>query len=307
MEPIFIGVDTGNRCIKTASNVFVAGVKVSEKEPAFKIDTLIYNNVYYTLTHDRVAYLQDKTESEEYFALTLFAIAKELEEREIDTEAVVPIKLGVGLPPSHLERLKDSFKEYFNRGVVSFEYKDKTIKIDIRFVQVFSQAYAAIYKDFAKIRNFDEAYIVDIGGYTTDIIALHNGKVNPSVCRSIDMGLIQLYNKVSWKIHDTYGRNPSESSIDRAMATHEEIAPTMPILEIINDETTTYIAELLRKLAEFGVDLTFTKGIFVGGGSERFKPWIEKSEYVFEPYFITSIFANAQGYEALLAALNPNK
>ena len=83
MKPIIIGVDTGNRCIKTVHNVFVSGINKQKAKPIQSKEVLKYNDEYYTLTKKRVNYLQDKTENDEYFALTLFGIAKELKFRGI--------------------------------------------------------------------------------------------------------------------------------------------------------------------------------------------------------------------------------
>lgn len=301
---LIIGVDTGNRCIKTANHVFVSGVKKSNVEMPFQQGVLKFNDNYYMLSQERVIYLQDKTESEEYFVLALYAIAKELETRGIATDNVIPISLGLGLPPSHLPRLKDKFKKYFNRGQVSFIYNKKLIQIDIQDVSVFSQGYAAIFMDYEQISKFNKSYIVDIGGYTTDVISLTHGRIDPDFCESLDMGLIQLYNRLTRQIHKKYGRSPSESQIDEMISEGREILPDYQLMSIVNFETNAYITELMRKLSEYGIDLKFSKGIFVGGGAERFKNWIEKSEYVSEPYFITNVHANAQGYEAFLNSLN---
>ena len=69
MKPIIIGVDTGNRCIKTVHNVFVSGINKQKAKPIQSKEVLKYNDEYYTLTKKRVNYLQDKTENDEYFAL----------------------------------------------------------------------------------------------------------------------------------------------------------------------------------------------------------------------------------------------
>ena len=91
-----------------------------------------------------------------------------------------------------------------------------------------------------------------------------------------------------------------KDEVDEMMKTGREISPKYPMLDIVNAEATKYIEELMRKLSEYKVDLVFSKGVFVGGGSERFKEWIERSDYVLEPYFVLNVHANAQGYESLI-------
>ena len=76
---MIISVDQGNKSIKTPNALFTSGLSVSEGLQGFKTDYICWNNKYYTLTEQRIAYLRDKTEDERFYVLTLFAIAKELE------------------------------------------------------------------------------------------------------------------------------------------------------------------------------------------------------------------------------------
>ena len=76
---MIISVDHGNKSIKTPNALFTSGLIVSEGLQGFKTDYICWNNKYYTLTEQRIAYLRDKTEDERFYVLTLFAIAKELE------------------------------------------------------------------------------------------------------------------------------------------------------------------------------------------------------------------------------------
>lgn len=57
------------------------------------------------LERTRLSYMRDKTQDDRYFILTLFAIAKELENRGNYTP-VEQIQLAVGLPPEHFGALK---------------------------------------------------------------------------------------------------------------------------------------------------------------------------------------------------------
>lgn len=301
MSEIIIGVDTGNRCIKTPSTTFVAGLKAFDRAPAFRGGLLEYGGKYFVASHDRLAYLQDKTKNDDYFMLTLIAIAKELNCRKIPDDKPVRIHLGVGLPPSHLPRLSERFKTYFLRGAVDFAYNEKPYHIAIDDVTVFAQGYAAIFADFATIKRETTAYIVDMGGYTTDVIALRHGAVDLAFCESLDYGIIQLYNGIGAKIHSAFGRRPCEEQIDDMLSADGEASEMQGIAE---REAQTYVDELMRKLLELGVDLTLSKGIFVGGGAARLQTLIEASEYVRKPMFLKDLRANACGYEAFIQAFS---
>lgn len=302
-ENIIIGVDTGNRCIKTVSHAFVSGLKTFDTRPAFQSNLLEYNGKFFVPSNERIAYLQDKTQSDDYFILSLIAIAKEIETRKIPTERPISILLGVGLPPSHLPRLRDRFRTYFNRGGVTFTFNKHPYAISITDVTVFAQGYAAIFADYETIKKEQSAYIVDIGGYTTDIIALRYGQVDPAFCQSLDFGLIHLYNEIGLHIHNHFGRRPNEDQIDCMLSENTDLIDGM--LAIASETAERYVFEMLRRVEELGVDLALNKGIFIGGGAARLENYICNSGLVRNPMFLRDIHANACGYEAFLNSLHP--
>ncbi len=309
MEEMIIGVDTGNRCIKTRNTVFVAGVRQFEMPPAVMQDVITFNGKYYMLSNERVAYLQDKTQTEEYFVMTLFAIMKELKTRGIVPQKnnPVPIHLGVGLPPSHVARLHDRFIQYFNRGQVNFRFNEQAVSLKILDVRLLAQGYAAITSLPAEVRKCPHAYIVDIGGYTTDVMALERGMLDPKFCESLDYGVIQLYNQIQRQIHMRTGKKFSEDIIDEMLSEGENVDFDKQIIQIATQMKTAYTEEILRKLLEFDVDLTIHRGIFVGGGASRLRPCIEASPYVQRPCFVSDIHANAIGYENFVRAFESRK
>ena len=65
---MIISVDHGNKSIKTPNALFTSGLIVSEGLQGFKTDYICWNNKYYTLTEQRIAYLRDKTEDERFYS-----------------------------------------------------------------------------------------------------------------------------------------------------------------------------------------------------------------------------------------------
>ena len=105
---MLIGVDHGNKQIKTVHcNPFVSGLKQSVTRP-FGQNVLRYQNTYYTLSTERIPYRKDKTEDDRFFILTLFALAGEIEARGAYSSEVQRIQLAVGLQPPHCIRQKIS-------------------------------------------------------------------------------------------------------------------------------------------------------------------------------------------------------
>lgn len=90
-----IGLDHGYGNIKTANHCFPTGILGYDQEPLFTKDMLVFNGRYYLIGEGHKEFLPDKSWDDDYYLLTLAAIAKELSDERI-TEAGV--HLAVGLP-----------------------------------------------------------------------------------------------------------------------------------------------------------------------------------------------------------------
>ena len=95
-EPIIIGVDHGYAAMKTAHFSFHTGLVAHGHEPYTLSNVLEYGGKYYVVGSGRQPLQKDKTQTEDYYLLTLAAIAKELAYRNAGTAA--DIHLAAGLP-----------------------------------------------------------------------------------------------------------------------------------------------------------------------------------------------------------------
>ena len=71
-----IGVDHGYGNIKTANCCFPTGIESSDTEQAFSHDLLVYQRRYYQIGVGHKEYLAEKVMDEDYYILTLAAIAR---------------------------------------------------------------------------------------------------------------------------------------------------------------------------------------------------------------------------------------
>mgnify|MGYP002587255535 CR=1 FL=1 len=95
-EPITIGVDHGYAAMKTAHCSFPSGLAEYEHEPYTQKNVLCYDGKYYVVGSGRQPLQKDKTADENYYLLTLAAIAKEIAYRNAPT--TTPVILAAGLP-----------------------------------------------------------------------------------------------------------------------------------------------------------------------------------------------------------------
>lgn len=77
------------------------------------------------------------------------------------------------------------------------------------------------------------------------------------------------------------------------------------IADMVEKETARFVADLLNRLRENGVDLKTGLACFAGGGAILLQKFIEThGDKIFRPYFISDINANVQGYEYLFQIEN---
>lgn len=295
---MLIAIDHGNYAIKTTNNSFVSGLSEHTVKPPMCDEILEYSGSYWTLSGKRLSYMRDKTQDDRYFILSLFAIARELESKNTHSH-IEHIELAVGLPPEHYGILKDNFAKYFKRyGIIKFNYKDKPYSIIIDKVLVFPQAFAAVIPQSHMLINTLRMFIIDIGGYTTDVLLLRNGKPDMQFCRSLETGIITMNNEIVRKVGALHDMRIEDEHINAVLGGQETILPD-DVKNTILNATELHAKDILDQLRELQVDLRSNPAIFIGGGSILLRKFIEESPLVAKADFIESPNANAIGYEML--------
>jgi plasmid segregation protein ParM len=222
---MLIAIDHGNYAIKTLKNSFISGLSEHTVKPPMCYEILEYAGSYWTLSGKRLSYMSDKTQDDRYFILSLFAIARELEANGRHSH-IEHIELAVGLPPEHYGILRDSFAKYFKRyGVIKFNYKDKPYSIIVDKVLVFPQAFEAVIPQSHILINTLRMFIIDIGGYTTDVLLLRNGKPDMQFCRSLETGIITMNNEIVRKVGALHDMRIEDEHINAVLCEQETILP----------------------------------------------------------------------------------
>ena len=68
---IYIGLDHGYGNIKTAHRVFTTGVEAYDEEPIVSTNFVKYRDKYYVIGESHLVYQGNKTDSEDFYILTL--------------------------------------------------------------------------------------------------------------------------------------------------------------------------------------------------------------------------------------------
>lgn len=303
---MIITVDTGNKMIKTESQEFHAGVEILDQIPGELEEVILYEGKYYRPTSKRISYMEDKTEDDRYFILTLFAIAKELQEmkdgEKLISNGLIEIELLVGLPPAHYGKQRKEFREYFYRdgGIIDFSYMNMPYKIAFTDVRVYIQAYAAycLVAVQRQLFSYPKVLVIDIGGFTVDYMILKFGQLERSYVDSLEEGVIKLYRSIKAGIRQRYSILLDESDIDNII-TGKAARFEQGLIDRVREIAEKYVTELLGTFRELDIDFKTTQTVFVGGGSILIADFIQEvwKKYQGEYFIINDPRANAKGYK----------
>ena len=299
---MLIAVDHGNMLIKTENcPPFTSGLRESETLPLGNM-VILYGGRYYSLINERIPYHRDKTEDERFFILTLFAIARELENCEDHAlNTVLPIQLAIGLPPAHYGAQYVQFERYFKgRQTVSFTFNGRPYSILITDVLCFPQAYAAACTMLTRLCDEPKVLVVDIGGFTADYLQIKFGEAQLGACGSLENGVIHFYTGILSKINSERNMLLEESDVDAILKRRGGYDPALA--KVVEREAASFVGDLFGTLRERGMDLQTGLTIFTGGGSILLRRFIEETGKVGRSLFVTDINANAKGFARLYQA-----
>ena len=119
-----IGVDHDCGNIKTANCCFQTGVTVYDKEPIFKDNLLAWNNKYYLIGAEHKEFSADKMLDEDYYVLTLAAIARELNIAKIYSADVL---IAAGLPLTWVKVARKKIMMTSSGQPVTYPVREKQV------------------------------------------------------------------------------------------------------------------------------------------------------------------------------------
>ena len=100
------------------------GITAYDTEPIFSGNILEYNGTYYRIGEGHKEFIPDKAMDEDYYLLTLMAVARELNAygiREAD------VHLAAGLPLTWVRKQREDFRTYLLRNeYVSFHFNGRS-------------------------------------------------------------------------------------------------------------------------------------------------------------------------------------
>lgn len=294
-----IGIDHGYYAIKTRHFSFPAGIAVYSHEPYTLQNTLEYGGKFYVCGTGRQPILRNKTENDNYYLLTLAAIAREIKQRGENTECSVT--LAAGLPLAGFGREKKFFREYLLRSSqpVCFKFEGVPYKITIEDVKLFPQGYSAIAIHPELIQNEPSVLLMDIGGWTVDLMRLDNGVPNASTCRSLELGMIRCIDETKEQVRRDVGLSVTDAQVERVLA-GKSCSMDEKAQSIIRRQGRFYTERLLSAVMESGFDLKAIPVVMLGGGAAVVKGNVSPQDGLCRVFALLDDRVNAEGFERIL-------
>ena len=304
-DVIVIGVDHGYAAMKTVHFSFPTGLVEYEHEPYTQKDVLEYGGRYYVVGSGRQPLQRDKTQTEDYYLLTLAAIAKELEHR--GAEHTASVHLAAGLPLTSFGRDKKSFRSYLYRdgSAIPFRYEGQDYTVTIQEVSLFPQGYAAVLTQ-TELLDEPSVIVADIGGWTVDLMEVDNQVPNAATCRSLELGVIRCLNEISEQLRRTLGLSLTNAQIESVLRGVPS-SLSREVRELIQKEAERYIARLLSAIQECGMDYRAMPMVVLGGGASILARHVSPRAGLCGLFTLEDDKRNAQGFQRLCEQMSAGR
>lgn len=301
--PIIIGIDHGYYAIKGSHAAgFPAGLIAYDYEPYTMQNVLQYKDTYYVCGTGRQTLLKDKTANDNYYLLTMAAIAQEIRYRKAEKKAQVI--LAAGLPLTSFGREKQSFRDYLFRKEqpLCFRYENESYEIRIADVKLFPQGYSALALHPDVIKGEPSVLLVDVGGWTIDLMRLDNAVPNAAACRSLELGIIRCMDEIMEQVRRNTGLSVTDIQVERVL-NGQSCSLADPAKAIIQRHGRLYTERILSAITEAGFDLKAIPSVIMGGGAAILKRHVTPQDGLCRQIFLTDVHANAAGYERLVGQM----
>ena len=287
---VIIGIDHGYGNIKTANHIFKTGVMEYDVEPLFTKDMLVYGGKYYTIGEGHKEFKAEKHNDDDYYVLTLAAIAMELDDNDL-TEADVFI--AAGLPLTWTSGQKAEFAAYLTKNEkVSFVFRKVRYRIRIVGAKIYPQGYAAVAGFAGSMKGVN--MVADIGNGTINTLTIINGAPQQGRMFTEKFGTHQCTLAVREQFMRQTRREIDDAIIEEVLINGKANLSNAD-LKIIKATATEYVNNIFRRLREHGYDDKSTTLYVTGGGGCLVKNFYDYNKS--RVFFVDDICAAAKGYE----------
>ena len=289
---IIVGVDHGYGNMKTAHRVFRTGVECMEEEPIVSKNFVRYKDKFYVIGESHLVYQGNKTDSEDFYILTLAALAEELKFRGLHEANVI---LAVGLPLAWMKSQGADFRHYLMKEQeLHFEFRKERYYVHLCGVEIFPQGFAAVV-NLGAMQGMN--MLADIGNGTMNVMQIVDNKPLEKSLVTEKFGVGICMKEIQKELSKESGEDISEMLIEPLLRNglQERTDSTAKKVEHI---ATRYTENIRRRLVDYGYKEGLVHLYVIGGGGCLIRNYSDLAEKK-GVTFITDICANAKGYATL--------
>ena len=289
---IIVGVDHGYGNMKTAHRVFRTGVECMEEEPIVSKNFVRYKDKFYVIGESHLVYQGNKTDSEDFYILTLAALAEELKFRGLHETNVI---LAVGLPLAWMKNQGAGFRRYLMKEQeLHFEFRKERYHVHLCGVEIFPQGFAAVI-NLGAMQGMN--MLADIGNGTMNVMQIVDNKPLEKSLVTDKFGVGICMKEIQKELSKENGEDISEMLIEPLLRKGLQ-GRTDNIAKKVEYIAKKYTENIRKRLTDYGYKEELVHLYVIGGGGCLLQNYSDLGEKA-GVTFITDICANAKGYEIL--------
>ncbi|WP_394917050.1 hypothetical protein [uncultured Robinsoniella sp.] len=296
-KDMVIGIDHGYGYMKTAHSIMKSGVKELPVEPPFSHNIIELEGKYYAVGQYIQKHRAVKTDTQDYYILTLAAISEELK-RQPNLKCA-EIVIAAGLPYSYFSSQKNEFKKYLlQNNTIKYKYEGILYEVAIKDAYVFPQGFPIIAQELEAMKG--RVCVVDVGSGTLDILTFQDSQAQHEGCFSVNGGINYCVEQIQKEFLAKYQTEPGEDMIQDYLRGIQNSSIDKEYYRFMDQMVKFYVANnIFGELSAKGINLAFTSMVICGGGTSLVKRYGQGIYLPQSTRFIENIHANAQGYEYL--------
>lgn len=289
---LVIAIDHGFGNMKTVNTCFKTGVMAYDSEPTFKNNLLIYQGRYFKIGEGHKEFIADKIQDEDYYILTLAAIAREMNIRKMYSAKV---HIAAGLPLTWVREQRESFQKYLLQNeTADFSFNGKEYHVQFVGADVFPQGFAAVANRLGEFYGVN--MLADIGNGTMNVMYINDRVPLEQKCYTEKYGVNQCILAVKENLMKQFGVAADETVIERVFRFGTaEISERF--LKAIRQMAAEYVQGIFRKLREHEYNPELMRLFVVGGGACLIRNFSENDPK--RVIINDDVCAAAKGYEMM--------
>ncbi len=251
-----------------------------------------YKDKYYVIGENHLIYQGNKTDSQDFFILTLAGLAEELKFRGLHEAKVV---LAVGLPLAWAKSQAADFKKYLmQEQELFFSFRKENYRVHLCGVEVFPQGFAAVCSA-GSMKGIN--MIADIGNGTMNVMQIIDGRPLEKSLVTDKFGVSICMKEIQKELSKSAGESIPEVMIEPMLINGLQ-GRTDGVVKTVSRIAEQYAEDILKRLTDYGYKENLVHLYVVGGGGcllRHYSDIASKGNVT----FIEDICANAKGYEYL--------